>query len=562
MIFARGTNLFPQARQMLVLALLAALALAPVAQAQTAASNQPAGTNGAWNEGNVELPSQAHGKFDPVRFMNAFSTHIILHRDLPAETQFAFFPPVAPPLESEIPMLAPFDSGPPAPEELAAFVGDIFYPLLGARLASGDLPRPLRAQIVAYRYAKVGLQDELRSRVLVLKDVDPESRRRQLVDFAALQAPRISELEAMAEKLRVDLRPARAFGIPVDSTDMSESLARRVRAVRDTPSDPAALARQAEAIRGAAFYQEGLSLGQRSLLLEAAIELDGMVNPTAAANRVAPGKRLLYFSPEGSRIPIPEDLPAPLANKVNEYVSSKNALKAELRDALQGVDDASGDARREAMVKLAFAHAPRIARFEALAEEIRGGLAALPNPPGPPAPPSLPPDLTARISDYRRHKLELLKTLRAMLDARFPTADTGHAPQKARPVDAGSGTLAWMHDGTSTTEIQPADLRVSVAEFDHRQNELITALNIEEAGIRESLAAYVRSANGPLDRKSVNDLLRDFEDGRERKEIWERYRDYQTAVLLPGLSAGQRRLIFDSAVERLALPLPAGKRAN
>ena len=45
---------------------------------------------------------------------------------------------------------------------------------------------------------------------------------------------------------------------------------------------------------------------------------------------------------------------------------------------------------------------------------------------------------------------------------------------------------------------------------------------------------------------------------QQQQEIWDKYRDYQTAVLLPGLSPEQRRLLFGAAVEQLALPLPAG----
>jgi hypothetical protein len=37
------------------------------------------------------------------------------------------------------------------------------------------------------------------------------------------------------------------------------------------------------------------------------------------------------------------------------------------------------------------------------------------------------------------------------------------------------------------------------------------------------------------------------------------FRDYRTAVFEPGLSLEQRRLLFDSAVEQLNLPLPAGE---
>ena len=86
-----------------------------------------------------------------------------------------------------------------------------------------------------------------------------------------------------------------------------------------------------------------------------------------------------------------------------------------------------------------------------------------------------------------------------------------------------------VHNGSSTTEIRPSNLTVSVADFDHLQNDLITALNKEEAGIRESLAEYARTTKAPTDRKSINDLLKDFEEARQEQEVWDRYKDLQTA---------------------------------
>jgi hypothetical protein len=149
-----------------------------------------------------------------------------------------------------------------------------------------------------------------------------------------------------------------------------------------------------------------------------------------------------------------------------------------------------------------------------------------------------------------------------MLAAPTPTISSAQAGQGQAGPDPVAGALAWMHDGSSRTEVQSTELRVSVGEFDRLQSELIEGLNLEENAIREQLAVYARSTNGPTDRKSINDLLRDFEDARQRQEIWDRYKDYQTAVLLPGLSQGQRRLLFDAAVEQLDLPLPSGDIVN
>jgi hypothetical protein len=127
------------------------------------------------------------------------------------------------------------------------------------------------------------------------------------------------------------------------------------------------------------------------------------------------------------------------------------------------------------------------------------------------------------------------------------------------PAHGGASASEWMRDGSTATEVQASDLSVSVAEFDRVQKALIAQLNKEQAGIREALSEYVRAHDRPTDSKSINDLLKDFEDARQRQEVWDKYRDYQAAVLMPGLSPEQRSLLFGAAVEDLALPLPAGE---
>ncbi len=544
----------------LLVALLAAALPGPVVSAQSADQSTSSGTYGSQDRADPELPWYARDKFDLVRFANGFTTHILISKDGPRPPTFVFFPPVPPPLESDIPVLEPMAPGPAAPSELSPFVGEIFYPFLGARLAAGDLSKAMRARIVSYRDSKDRLQGEVRSRILASKELSRAEQGRQLADLASLQAPRIAELESQAEKIRLDLLPTNVFGVRLDGPVTGENARWRLRPAGETPTDPAELLKESAAIMDAAFYQDGLSRAQRGLLFEEAIGLQLEARPTTA--QPVPGSRLLSFSPETARIRIPSALPAPLENRISDYISAKNRLKAELREALRFSEDAGGDARTASMARLAVAQAARIAEIQAMAEGIRGGLAALPDPPGPPVPPPLPPELTSRISAYRMHKVALLRTLRAMLSSPTPAAGEDPDSRKPKTDEPGSGALAWLHDGSSRTEIQPTNLRVSIAEFDRRQNELISELNKEEAGIREGLAEYVRASNRPSDRKSINDLLRDFEDARQRQEIWDRYSDYQTAVLMPGLSAGQRQMIFDAGIEELQLPLPNGEKAN
>ena len=122
-----------------------------------------------------------------------------------------------------------------------------------------------------------------------------------------------------------------------------------------------------------------------------------------------------FFSPETARIRVPTDLPAGLAGRIAGFVAEKTKLKAELRDALRSYDEASADARTRVLKQLAASQAPQIAALEERAEDIRQGLASVPNMPGPPAPPPLPDELAARISVYRSHKADLLQVLRAAL---------------------------------------------------------------------------------------------------------------------------------------------------
>jgi hypothetical protein len=515
----------------------------------------PAGSQGATN---IPLPYWANDRFDSLRFVNDFTQHFVLSRDPGNQHTYAFFPPTPPALESEIPVLAPLDSGPAAAPELSAFVGDVFYPFLGVRLAYGELLKSQRVQILAYRNAKVEQQDRIRAEILRLKDADPKEREAQLAALASQQAPRIAELEAMAEAIRTDLRQTRVLGVPVEYTDLVEKPGWRKLAAADQATDPAELRQESNAVRAVAFYQEGLSAAQRHLLFGEAIELEATARAVLAG--ATPGFRMLSFSPEGARIRLPANVPEALEGRIALYLSAKRALRLELRDTLRNNEDALSGTRADVIAKLAVDQAPRLAALEAMAEEIRSGVAGLPDLPGPPTAPSLPPELTAHITTYRAHKVELLRRLRTMLSAPTPVADPDSgASGKPDPV---TNALAWMHDGSSRTEVQSTELRVSVGEFDRLQTELISQLNREENVIREELAAYARSTNGPSDKKSINDLLRDFEDARQRQEIWGKYRDYRAAVLMPGLSPGQRRLLFDAGVEQLSLPLPAGEKVN
>jgi hypothetical protein len=543
-------RLFPQA------AALALCLLAPSVRAQ----RQEAPPQNSFVDPHPELQWGARDQFDRVRFMDGFSTHLIIAKDPPKPPSILFYPPFPPILESDIPVIAPLAPGPSAPEELSAFVGEIFYPLLATRLQANDLTREMRAEILAYRDSKMALQGELRARIATLKDADPAERASRLAELASRQADRIAAVGQTAERIRVELRTKNVIGVAVDEHSIKDDKRLWVHSVAETPSDSPALLRESEALMDAAFYQEGLGAEQRRLLFEAAIELH--TEAVAPAGQSRADTRVLSFSPETARIRIPVNLGPEMEGKLADYSELKNTLKTELRNALRDSGASLPGVRADVLQRTCDAQSARIAELQAKAEDLRAGLAMLPDPPGPPVPLSLPQGLSARIAAYRTHKVELLKTLRAMLASPTPTVDPGRPAPEPAGEDPVSGSLAWLHDGTTTTEIQPGSLRISQAEFHRMEGELIAEINREEAGIRESLADYVRDSKGPSDRKSINDLLRDFEDARQREEAWESYKDYQAAVLMPGLSAAQRQLMFDAGVVELNLPLPTGEKVH
>ncbi|HZZ20916.1 MAG TPA: hypothetical protein VFE25_16195 [Opitutaceae bacterium] len=540
-------------RRLAALLLSAGLGCA-AAIAQTPEGSAFSDPNSPFNEPNPTLEWSARDRFDRVRFMDAFSTHFILTPPTEKLPFYRYFPPTPPVLDSELPVIAPLDPGEPVPEPMSGFVAETFYPALAARLAANDLPRDMRQRIVSYHDKKIALTGELRARILALKDAEPQEKQRQLGMLAAAEDPSIRSLAAESDNILADLRERNVFGIASESRQTTLPDRRKVHSVAETPGDADSLLKEAVSLMDAAFLEPGLSQPQRKLLFEAATELR-----QGAATGVLPreGTRVLSFSPLTARIRIPSDLGGAMDAKVRDYVAAKDALKDELRNALHVASLTDDSAAAAMMGNLASEQAAGIDRVERMAEDIRLGLALLPNPPGPPGPMSLPPELAARISEYRAHKVRLLKSLRAMLDAPKPTT----LPAEPRPTDdPGASALAWMHDGTTSSELHPSSLAVPPQDFRRTETDMIADLNREQAGIRESLADYVRSANGRSDRKSINDLLRDFEEARSREEIWDKYRDYQTAVLMPGLSSGQRQLLFDTAIGELGLPLPTGER--
>lgn len=461
-----------------------------------------------------------------------------------------FYPPTPPLLGAPTPlpslMSSPRGAAPP---ELANYINEIFYAPLATRLYKKDLSPRQWQKLRAYRAEKTALQKELQEKLETLKTVDPDTRAQGLAQLARAQAARLSQLEKTAEQLRQELIKGEFLQGDVHWN-----------AIRDwrlgdsrfrTPND--AFSAQYQVMLAAAFYQSGLLPEQRGQLREIAMELRG-VSRRVSEDQTDRANPPLFFSPETSRLLLPAGLPAALADKIAAYESQKSALKHELREAVYAQDKAYFARTRLRQIEaVAERQWPRIAALEALAEEIRHDLTLLPNPPGPPAPPPLPAGITARITAFLVGRSELRAYIFQKVEElkkTFPIIRIQSAPGTG---GSRSSDLRLMVNTKGQTEEQLKVLRATLASFNQEISARQDALRKEEAGIRREFEAMAITAEG---QKNPDSLLDEYADVLQQREEWSAYGDCQAAMLTPGLSAEQRRVLFDAGLGSLQLPLP------
>lgn len=444
-------------------------------------------------------------RFDRAQFTSPAASHYYFALPQPVYVPLLFLPPSPPPLDTPIPLRSPLDTGVSPPGELAAHVYDLFYPQLASRLADDELPRRLRLRLDAYREAKRELQAELHEALASSRSANSDSRRGALAACAQRQAARLEALEASADQLRIDLtRPGMRPPPPGEPA----------------PATAAGGAPDLRFLQAAAYLTEGLSCEQRRLLLSTALEAEMRTTPGVTGP-------LFFFTPEGASLRIPTSTSPALAALIAAYTKTRQAI---VRDLVALITQTSAKDDRK-LRQFAADQAPAFAALEAQAEALRQALQAEPGIDGlPPAPP-LPPVLAARLGAYREHKQALLRQLNATLTQTVRDAYTKTSGSIAVPASA-------------FTETQQAEIAV---------------LNREKNELRLALAEYHRASATPGDRKSVDNLLEDFERARHEQELREQYRNYRLALFEPGLSPPQRRLLLDAALQELAIPLPSGE---
>ncbi len=467
------------------------------------------------------------------------------------------FPPMAPVFGAEISNRVPVGEDAVRlrpPPELADYVGEYFYPALSTRIIGETLPNYVKARLEAYLARRGELVNQLADQLVALHEADDATRAVRLRAFADEQDPKILALEREAEELR---KIVVTGGPLLRSVDWSRSRNWFVGVTR-FPSDLHAREAEYQVVRAAAYYQDGLLTEQRGMLLEVAAELRNR----ALAARAIPGPRqgdahAMFFSPAMSRLRLPAKMSAELTAKIARFNRIKTELKQELVNAVLHSDRVFASERTPVFERLADAQWPRLTELEKLADEIREELGRVP-PVKLSAPPYIPPMLLRRIDEYligrSTYIAEFNQTMRAAseliprprLDGSLPPEERNRrirAYETARAA-ARERVAARFHEETKE---RFEDLRRSY-------DRIAAELKVVAEG------QFDPETGRPLDAEG---LLRTYTVVMERFATFGReeviYRGYRTAMLMPGLSLEQRRLLFGAAVMGLAQPLPFGE---
>lgn len=483
-----------------------------------------------------------------------------------------FFTPPAPPrLDATVPE-PPEDPvrSREAPDTMSDFPYAAFYSPLAARLRAGSLTDEQELQLQDYLVEKLTLQNELRAKLDSLASDDLLVRATALAEFSRQQTPRIVALEERAEEMREDFINGVYIGDFLEGILMQPSVNwanyRSWRLGRDVfQSSDDAIDAQYQALMGASFFQPGLAPFQRRLLREVATDLreaqQGAVpiqvgSDEALESDVNP---LFSFTPETARIRLPANLPTTIMNKITRYEQEKSALKEELGRAVIDADDRFFSfLRTRELRQLGELQAPKYDELEVLAEDIRRDLAGMPEIFTPPTLPALPPGVADRIQSVvavNREREDRLYQLLAQL-SEFVTI--GGANYIRDPNGREMLQLNLPQEGQNPEVVARANqLR---DEFNLAASERAEQTSRDMAAIRSALATMFGDPPGPdLDRR-IDEFLLSYSDAIDQRERWFLYTDYRTAMLQPGLSPEQRRLLFDAALIELDLPLPERSR--
>lgn len=438
-----------------------------------------------------------------------------------------------------------------APDGMADFVCDPFYPALSTRLFQLELNAGLEARLQGYRAKRLDQVNALLNQFVTLHDLPPETQEQQLREFAQTQTPALVALEAEADRLRDELL---ADGLR-NRIDWNAGRRWKLGTIKAGANGADAEA-EFQIVRAMAFYQKGLAPPQRGLLRELAIELEGI----ARKARGLPGRRgesdAMFFSPETARFRLPGNLSPELREKIGIYNGQKAELKRELRETIASLEKASATERTRAFEALADKQWPQIGTMEQLADEIRPLLASHFVVAAPSPPPWIPPSMLETIRAYNEDRDTYFGELRLQMERAVERVP--------RPDLTGAGDERIQRQREFVTKQTEARQRATI-EFQKEHAARFALLEQRYKAIREGLTIIAEKQTEQKTGRKLNadTLLRQYSASMEEFDTFGRaaviYTNYRLAMLQPGLSPEQRRLLFGYALIGLAQPLPHGE---
>jgi hypothetical protein len=264
----------------------------------------------------------------------------------------------------------------------------------------------------------------------------------------------------------------------------------------------------------------------------------------------------MFFSPPLARMRMPRNASPPLISLIGRFNSEKAALKQELRDAVLEHDKTPREERTPVFSALADAQWPRLVALEKLADEIRMLLAATPTAMIA-APPHIPPGLMARIEEYNRDRRKFIEEFEQAVRVAGSMVPTPRVDPKMPGDQRVQLARKLAQERTALREKVAAKFQEETRE---RFEEMRVRFEIIQADLTLVAAGQFDVETGrPLNAET---LLRNYSSAMERFDTFGReeviYRGYRSAMLMPGLSPEQRRLLFGAAIIGLAQPLPFG----
>lgn len=467
-----------------------------------------------------------------------------------------FYPPVPPLPGAEVDGRAYLvEIAYDAPESLRTYVGEVFYPILGARLAEEDLPRRHRSRLTAYVAEREALLAQLE------RDLHDA---RELARTAAAA----DQLEAEAEALREDL--------------LSEAY--RWGAFRSWRVDPAlrsadparAQLREYHVLRAGAFFLPALTIEQRTLLWARAAQGPG---DDAAAGQHSDGVRpggTIAFLPAGASLALPPILTPELHQDLRAFSFRYRQLQDEVVEAVLATDKLEAAEREAVLAGLVESQATKFVSLEAEAERLRVELARQPQP----SSFSLPDSLAERADEFLSSRDALRRDLsvhmvgiRRRVLSYKPGAEViqyavnfDQGAVLVEPFPAGShlliSSLALLPEQQERREKAKRAIAEGFKAFAEENKNRETQIAQQARDVLGLIMEYLQEQAKPGQRPESElaveaaRLLAAHDQARRMSK----YARYLAATNQPGLSPAQRRLLFGAALRDLNLPLPPGVR--